>query len=264
MSQPSGGGIGFVLLPRQVRAALRAPVEIDRYLKDIAVQEPSHRFLVGATGGCYQRMVDMLAAAWRLDEPGRAPVRVLDWGAGKGHINYLMRKAGFDVISCDRKSDGDDSSFNQAAPIIHERDIDVVPLLHDIELPFATATFDLVVSFGVLEHVKNDQASLREIRRVLKPGGVFYFCFLPYWLSWTQRLAHLRGNRYHPILYSKGRMRRKAKLAGFRVVDIWHGQLFPKNSWPHSNAIESLDRFLTTWTPLKYLGTNLEGILVAE
>jgi 2-polyprenyl-3-methyl-5-hydroxy-6-metoxy-1,4-benzoquinol methylase len=38
-------------------------------------------------------------------------------------------------------------------------------------LPFATATFDLVLSHEVLEHVQDDRSSATEILRVLKAGG---------------------------------------------------------------------------------------------
>ena len=44
-------------------------------------------------------------------------------------------------------------------------------------LPFETNSIDLVFSHEVLEHVQNDQAAIREIARVLKPGGrVVLFC----------------------------------------------------------------------------------------
>ena len=44
-------------------------------------------------------------------------------------------------------------------------------------LPFAGNTFDLVLSHEVLEHVQDDRATLREIVRVLKPGGrLVLFC----------------------------------------------------------------------------------------
>jgi SAM-dependent methyltransferase len=39
-------------------------------------------------------------------------------------------------------------------------------------LPFGDATFDCVIISEVLEHLPNDRGALREITRVLKPGGV--------------------------------------------------------------------------------------------
>ena len=39
-------------------------------------------------------------------------------------------------------------------------------------LPFADASFDVVVSFETLEHIEAQEAFLDEIRRVLRPGGV--------------------------------------------------------------------------------------------
>lgn len=42
-------------------------------------------------------------------------------------------------------------------------------------LPFADQYFDAVVDFGVLHHVSRWQTAVTEIRRVLKPGGRFFF-----------------------------------------------------------------------------------------
>ena len=106
-------------------------------------------------------------------------MQVLDWGTGKGHISYLLEKEGFQVTSCDVNQNAIDSTFGQITPIIDEQDINVIPLEHSWELPFQDNTFDVVVSFGVLEHVSHDQASLFEIRRILRTGGIFFFCFLP-------------------------------------------------------------------------------------
>lgn len=248
----------------QIRSLLSSRAELDAYLMNVAGREASHGFLGGATQGCYLRLVDLLASIHRQKQPDLSQVKVLDWGAGKGHISYLLRKAGFQVTSCDLQSGADDSSFSQRTPILDEQAITVLPLERECDLPFEAASFDLVVSFGVLEHVGDDLGSLKEIRRVLKPGGLFFFCFLPYWMSWTQRLAHLRGNYYHPVLYSKTDVQCLAQAAGFELAGVWHGQLLPKNALPNSNTLERIDRFMTNWTPLKYLATNLEGLMVAR
>lgn len=42
-----------------------------------------------------------------------------------------------------------------------------------VNLPYPDNTFDIVYSRQVFEHVRHPEALLREIRRVLKPGGVF-------------------------------------------------------------------------------------------
>jgi SAM-dependent methyltransferase len=245
-------------------SSLSCPVDLDKYLIEVSRRFPSHRFLSGATQGCYLRMTKFLVNIVRSQQKTPSNVRILDWGTGKGQISYLLKAVGFDVTSCDLKTSSDDSSFGQETPIITENQIDVVPLLHPWKLPFENAEFDIVVSFGVLEHVSNDYESLKEIRRILTSGGIFFFSFLPYWLSWTQRLAYLRGDRYHPRLYRLSFLEEMAKKVGFGVDAIWHGQLLPKNSFPHNNTLERLDRYLTTATPLKYFATNLEGVLIAK
>lgn len=54
---------------------------------------------------------------------------------------------------------------------------DLFPNTSDVEridlmgIPFAGESFDLVIANHVLEHVSDDLAAIREIRRVLRPGG---------------------------------------------------------------------------------------------
>lgn len=41
------------------------------------------------------------------------------------------------------------------------------------DLPYASSTFDLVASFSVFEHLHEYERALREVHRVLTPGGLF-------------------------------------------------------------------------------------------
>lgn len=43
------------------------------------------------------------------------------------------------------------------------------------KLPFADSSFDLVIASSVLEHVHDPELVIKEVGRVLKPGGAFYF-----------------------------------------------------------------------------------------
>jgi SAM-dependent methyltransferase len=58
-------------------------------------------------------------------------------------------------------------------------------------LPFGDGSFDLVLSFGVLHHIENWQGALKEIKRVLRPGGYFIYADLIYpgWIARMDRLS---------------------------------------------------------------------------
>lgn len=236
----------------------------DPYLSDIARRFPSHDFLGRGTQAVYLRQVGFLADALpRYFGKAGADVQVLDWGCGKGHISYLLRRAGLNVTSADVEQGGEDSAFQQLTPILHEQKIAPVPLRHPVHLPFEDASFDCVTSFGVLEHVPQDRDSLVEIRRVLRPDALLYISFLPYRLSWTQALARLRGDSYHDRLYGRRGSARLARDAGFEILGIRFGQLLPKNPVPlaWSPWLEPLDQVICRYTPLGLLATNLEMLL---
>lgn len=254
-------------LLRTHRPLLAKRVPPDAFLAMIAQRCPSHRFLGNSAQAIYQRQITLLSTlltAYTRTPPGN--ISVLDWGCGKGHITYMLQKLGFTVTTCDRNVNMDDSAFGQTTPIIEHAGIRVLPLEDDVRLPFPDRTFDAVTSFGVLEHVRDDLASLREIHRVLKKGGIFYITFLPNRSSWTQAVARLRGNNYHDRLYWIRDVRRLAAKAKFTVSSAWFAQLFPKNSIPFAldSVLEPVDRALCRWTPLRYLATNLETVWTAE
>lgn len=94
-------------------------------------------------------------------DPGR---RVLDMGCGTGGMLEPLRAFG--------GVEGVDAS-ESAVRFCHERGETAVTHLTSDELPFADGTFDVVTALDVIEHIEDDTAAVREVRRVLAPGGIF-------------------------------------------------------------------------------------------
>jgi ubiquinone/menaquinone biosynthesis C-methylase UbiE len=56
-------------------------------------------------------------------------------------------------------------------------------------IPFGDASFDVVVSSAAFEHVHDVEGMLREVARVLRPGGMLFAQFSPLW--WHYNGPHL-------------------------------------------------------------------------
>jgi SAM-dependent methyltransferase len=98
-------------------------------------------------------------AVLRWFPPG-APARVLDAGAGEGALSLSLSHRGYRVVACDRTP----VRFRPRALPFVQAD------LH-CPLPFASGSFDAVVSTEVLEHLENPHHVAREFARILRPGG---------------------------------------------------------------------------------------------
>lgn len=92
--------------------------------------------------------------------------RLLDFGAGAGGFLLAARAAGIDVTGVEIDQDRQ-AQFLARNPAEPERFI----LYDGGMLPLPTASFDAVHSWFVFEHVTEPGLALREIARVLRPGG---------------------------------------------------------------------------------------------
>jgi len=69
-------------------------------------------------------------------------------------------------------------------------------LLPDLSL-FNDESFDTIICFQVIEHIRNDHALMREMKRVLKTGGVIYLTTPNSRMSLTRNPFHVR--EYTPL-----------------------------------------------------------------
>jgi SAM-dependent methyltransferase len=69
-------------------------------------------------------------------------------------------------------------------------------------MPFDDDSFDLAVSFDVIEHLDNDRAALRELRRVVRPGGRLVVTVPAYQSLWSEHdvVNHHRRRYIRPTL----------------------------------------------------------------
>ena len=238
---------------------------LDQEITAVASSLPTHSFLANPAGQylyVYLTRFVKILSEQKFNRPF-SELTVLDWGCGKGQVSKLLRDLDpKHVESCDLITEKEDSAFGQETPIIKAFNIQITPLRHDYILPYKDATFDVVLSVGVLEHVSNDRASLAEIKRVLKPGGLFFCFFLPTNLAWTQKLAHLRGDFYHDRFYNEKGIKSMLASSGLNLLDFWYRQIFPKNSvhYPFFRQFERIDQLITEHTPLQVFATNIEFV----
>ena len=106
--------------------------------------------------------------------------RALDVPCGPGLASEALRRLGFQVTAADL----DEKGFAAGPEIRFER-LDL-----DRPLPFADASFELVHCGDGIEHLENPMAALRELARVLAPGGTLLLT-TPNYSSLERRLRFL-------------------------------------------------------------------------
>jgi 2-polyprenyl-3-methyl-5-hydroxy-6-metoxy-1,4-benzoquinol methylase len=184
-------------------------------------------------------------AKWRASELGRitdaierrllldlvGPVagkRVLDVGCGDGELAVSLARSGADVTGLDRDPRMLRAAERRAA------DADVCLSLVEASagaLPFAGASFDVVVSVTVLCFVSAPEGALAEFARVSRPGGRVVVGELGRYSSWaaerrlagwlgspTWRAAHFRSAR---------ELERLARGAGLNVEGVRGAVYYP-------------------------------------
>jgi SAM-dependent methyltransferase len=139
-----------------------------------------------------------------LQDEGQSKPRILDIGCGTGGNLEMLAKFG--------QAEGVDVSA-EALEFCRARGLDNVRQGAAESLPYEDRSFDLVTGLDVVEHLDDDVAGLREIHRVLRPGGralLFVPAFMFLWGVQDDVSNHRRR-------YILSELRRKVGQAGLRL-----------------------------------------------
>ena len=168
---------------------------------------------------------------WIRSVPGLATAKVLNVGAGPAPESKLRRLRGEvgHLVGVD------------IDPIVLDNvDLDEAHVTDGISLPFGDGEFDFVYSDWTVEHVATPALFLLEIRRVLKPGGLFFLrtpnrthyvtiisAYTPHWfhrlIANRLRGLHSRAHPPWPTFYrmnTPAAVRRHLAAAGFAQVEL--------------------------------------------
>jgi len=143
----------------------------------------------------------------------RPDLRVLEVGCGIGTLAHRLANTGCNVVATDLS--------NKAIAYGKEKYPDLELHVSPAErLPFPDHTFDLVVSFDLLEHVFHVDAHLREVKRVLGTNGHYAFATPNRYIAATYdviRLGNFAWQKYHPSLHTYRQLRQRLKHHAFRA-----------------------------------------------
>lgn len=156
---------------------------------------------------------------------------VLDVGSGFGRHVYECARRGARVVALDYAADEVVATRDTLAAMVGTDEITPDRLTGVLRgdatrLPFPDATFDVVITSEVLEHIQDDVTAIAEMVRVLRPGGRFA-ATVPAWgpelVNWklSDEYHAPKSAGGHVRIYTKTELRAKLRSAGLDV-DGYH------------------------------------------
>lgn len=190
--------------------------------------------------------------------------RVLDFGAGIGTFSLSLRREGVDV-SCVETDPRQLQRITESG----------VPGFSDLAT-VPDETYDYIFTLNVLEHIEDDQATLRDLARKLKPGGrllVYVPAFQVIFSSMDRAVGHYRRYRLEglsELMSSAGFEIKEARYVdsiGF-IASLVFKYIGSKEGALNRNAVILFDRLafpvslLLDWATKKLFGKNLLMVAV--
>ncbi len=162
------------------------------------------------------------AARLILQEP---PGTLLDIGCGNGEFSSRFLQPGFTVHGVDLTAEQMDLARGRG----------IIARQHDLSagaLPYDDGTFTVVFAGEIIEHLVDTTGFLRDIHRILRPGGCLIlttpnlasfenrvrllFGVYPAWVEYQ-----LEGGQGHVRAYTLGALKRQLRENGFRIERVY-------------------------------------------
>jgi SAM-dependent methyltransferase len=201
----------------------------------------------------------------------RKDVEVLEIGSGTGALLQRLRARGCRIQGVDINAGliREGRAWFGALP---------VQQVYGTVLPFADRSFDVVMSFDVLEHIPDTDAHLREVTRVLRPGGSYLLQTPNKWTNVIFETIRWRSftkfREDHCSLHSLSELRRRLADHGFAtrpfaipVVNHFFRQKVRRHlGWPGvaALAIANPDRLPLALRTNLYVAATLTGAAPAR
>ncbi len=174
---------------------------------------------------------------------------VLDLGCGTGNYTVELFKRSFKVIGCDVSKEMLRIAKNKLPEVVLIR-------ANAYKLPFKKDSFDIVLSITMFEFIKNPEEILKEVYRILKPGGKFILGTMnqrSLWFIFKKLKSLFVETAYrYANFYTPGRLKKLCLRSGFRDVQT-RGVIYFPSFFPFLDLAKMIDEKLSN-TFFKHIG----------
>src|SRR3989344_1059616 len=133
-------------------------------------------------------------------------LKILDLGCGTGGVLSTLKSLG-SIYGLDKTNHALTKAKSRGIKNLTRHNLDNVPL------PFKKNQFDLVLTLDVLEHLRNPETTITDIKRILKPSGYLIITVPAYkylFSYWDKMVGH-------KTRYSQKGVTRLVRKSGFKV-----------------------------------------------